>query len=566
MNNSVTKRYIAINPVSKILLTMFRLLVVGKTETIAKETAEWAVSGEKVGEDYEKKYDIAGRTMVIKAIPTWTDKAMPVCDGLVVICKSADDLPAMESIINNYMQVPIKFILYDGASDQIEYEVKWNAKGFDKKTPVEFVEKLIDANNVLVKLVASVFNAFDKDHSGFIDVSEIEAVAKELGSELPKMEVEQIVDELDTDKDGKVSMEEFVEWWKTGRKGKADKLGGFIKSWLQKNPIVQQVVDAASSIKEHAGEPIKMMEGSMAVYVNKGKALDLSVEIIGMTKGKALDSEFQAFSGAVELKPKEPFVGIGFGAKNPKAAREKFEELVNNGLAMAKAMIPQVETSMNFVEIKHGETSNKSVMCITASTAGSSNIAPIIEMLNNLGGVILPDQQLQVFLGFATDLSKLITEDKPFYELLMNGASFEVKSSVNPKMTEVLGQASETITSLLAPGMHPLIKERLESLNYMNNWLQSGKLELEFEVDEELKSMIKSQAPAPMTVPLKDLKAMIAPQAQEVIAGFPLAEDIHKLFKEEVSSIEIFVYLAGLAGLKLTVKLPGLSDLLTFQA
>src|ERR1035437_2330514 len=102
---------------------MFRLLVIGKSETAARDAAEWAVSGEKMGDTFEKKYEIAGRTISLKATSVSVEKAGhgQVCDGVMIVSKAPTDLADMETLVNTYMKVPIKFILYDGAADQTEY-------------------------------------------------------------------------------------------------------------------------------------------------------------------------------------------------------------------------------------------------------------------------------------------------------------------------------------------------------------------------------------------------------------------------------------------------------------
>jgi calcium-dependent protein kinase len=57
--------------------------------------------------------------------------------------------------------------------------------------------------------MTKVFKSFDKDNSGFIDINELKDVSKELGRPLDAAELEECMKDLDQNKDGKISYEEF---------------------------------------------------------------------------------------------------------------------------------------------------------------------------------------------------------------------------------------------------------------------------------------------------------------------------------------------------------------------
>jgi Ca2+-binding EF-hand superfamily protein len=66
-----------------------------------------------------------------------------------------------------------------------------------------------------------VFNTFDRNQSGTLELTELEAVGRDLGTELTAEEVEIAFNDIDTDKDGHISWEEFSTWWLKGRKGRS---------------------------------------------------------------------------------------------------------------------------------------------------------------------------------------------------------------------------------------------------------------------------------------------------------------------------------------------------------
>merc|ERR1711862_530881 len=57
------------------------------------------------------------------------------------------------------------------------------------------------------------FDAYDDDHSGYIDVKELKELLEKLGEELSEGELDQAFRELDRDGSGEIEFFEFVEWF-----------------------------------------------------------------------------------------------------------------------------------------------------------------------------------------------------------------------------------------------------------------------------------------------------------------------------------------------------------------
>eukprot|EP01052_Picozoa_sp_SAG31_P024119 SAG31_NODE_2031_length_6627_cov_1.575368_3_plen_191_part_00 len=60
---------------------------------------------------------------------------------------------------------------------------------------------------------ARIFDLFDSDGSGTIDIGELAAVASALGKKLKDSELVAAVAEMDKDGDGTVDKDEFEQWW-----------------------------------------------------------------------------------------------------------------------------------------------------------------------------------------------------------------------------------------------------------------------------------------------------------------------------------------------------------------
>jgi len=57
-----------------------------------------------------------------------------------------------------------------------------------------------------------VFDHYDTDKSGLIDVSELQHLMESLGMSLDKQQAEEMLNVLDVNNDGDVSREEFLDW------------------------------------------------------------------------------------------------------------------------------------------------------------------------------------------------------------------------------------------------------------------------------------------------------------------------------------------------------------------
>ncbi|CAH9084843.1 unnamed protein product [Cuscuta epithymum] len=64
------------------------------------------------------------------------------------------------------------------------------------------------------KEVESVFKKFDANGDGKISAEELSGVMKDLGSSISSEELKQMMDDIDTDKDGFINLQEFADFCK----------------------------------------------------------------------------------------------------------------------------------------------------------------------------------------------------------------------------------------------------------------------------------------------------------------------------------------------------------------
>jgi calcium-binding protein CML len=58
------------------------------------------------------------------------------------------------------------------------------------------------------------FESADGDHDGYIDFGEFTVLLDDLGAEMSGMDLRIGFQEIDTDRNGRVSLDEFVAWWR----------------------------------------------------------------------------------------------------------------------------------------------------------------------------------------------------------------------------------------------------------------------------------------------------------------------------------------------------------------
>ena len=541
---------------------MFRVLVLGKTQEIAEEAASWAVSGEKLENTYGKKYEIGERSAVIRTFPLWFQQkvAPAIGDAVLIVAKTPEDLSPIKSLLEPYKRIPLKFVLYDAGANQEDFKMDFKAVPITKGTPKEFVEKLIEANNELIKLIAGVFKKFDKNNDGFIELKELQSLSKELGSELKPGEAKNMIKIMDVNKDGKISLEEFIGWWKAGCRGNSQRILSMLKKVAENNTFLQQAITSLESAKP-APETDKMINMKLGVYLSKIEKTGMLFDMTILSTGKELEEEFKTFSEGVGVSKNDLFAGLSFGVKNPAAATNILKEITNSSVMLGTSLSAKAADVLSDLEFKFGSVKDKAIACAVPSVKGSTDLVPFMPFIEKLSSIMLPNQSLSIKLCTATDLEKLSTEERSFVDLLFDGISFEILGQLNPFI-------KERIAAILKPAniiqnMPPALQPGVQALN--NTMLSSINGEIEFEPIPELKDVLRE----PMgemffSTPAKDLKKEYGPELKDNISELPIMKTVHQFFKDEVTCVNLLIYLCNLGAIRVRLDIPGLSLALDF--
>jgi len=541
----------------------FRLLVIGKTPPATKEIASWLVSNKNEYDFFEQEYTIQYQKITLRVFPFWANKkeSRPIGEGVLFVCKAAEELKRIESMMDTYSKMPIKYILYDGIPQQSEFEAKWSVTPITKGESKDFIQQLLISINEIDKRISDVFSKIDVNQSGSIGSSEIENVVKGLGSEMSKEEADSIMKFSDYDT---ITRDEFIEWWRTGRRSEALIMQKVTKEVYDRTMYEDEMFDEIRKLMEDENIKTRTTQTNFEVILNEGTKDGLRINISLMARGELLDSLIKAYSSAIDIYPKEFFVGIGFGSKDIKVAGNHLKSIVNAITIMGAAFNKMFAETMHNIDIKYGQGEDKAFCCICPSTKGSSIITGLLAKLIHFTNAVKANQFIDIILAFDMNLDKLANDPRALYDLMLDGFTLKVKADVTNKLQMSIYKKGERYLRWMET--YPLFTEfRSYIMPFLGLW--SGKIEgeLKLEANEELKKEIRSNLRRhPVSIPLRDIKMIFKSQIKELLASIPIVQNLINFLKDDVNNVEVFASLGGSLGLKVNINLPGLDSLLSF--
>jgi hypothetical protein len=527
-----------------------RVVLVGAT----KEEVDKAIAAEPISS--KLKFSPAGMEgkleFTILPYAVGSASLFPAGDVLFLHCFDLATLDLLDPVMGFCSKMPIKFMMYKGVPPKKEFHEKWGFKVIEPADPKKLLAEIVEANNQLTAMIESVFKNFDKDHSGFIDLKEIIMMSRELKNPIPEGEAELILKDLDTNKDGKVSLEEFTNWWKAGRRGVNARLSSMVIGNIKKTEALQK---AAEVLAQYGGmedikeEDKKLIQVAAAFHLNRTKETGLILNAHMCTAGKQLEEINREHRMTVGAPKDLPYLCLSFTCKHPEKVKGLLENLVSQAYAMVSMMSPEISKIIKEEDIGFSFDEKKATFRLTLRPQEIPGVEREIKKAEKVKGLMLPDQEFDAYLRLKTDLGKLATTEKPVFAALLDGVSVELKGTITKA---VLKEASR--------GTRGLMRE-IKGGGGMFNFAK-GTLELEID-DEEVKEMMKKFGIPP--IPLKDIKAMLAPMILGNLEMMPELKEMYNMVSGELSGIELFICQPGLVGFKFLADLPHLDMLLKLE-
>jgi hypothetical protein len=536
---------------------MISIVIIGKTEEKATAIAKWIAGETLVDGKYSKKVKIDNKDIDIIAETVWPGctKIKPRSDVVFYDCSEANDLIGITDLTKHYMNVPVKFVVYSGVDPQADHEKELGAAGFKKGDPQAMIDKLQKAHDELEKVMKQVFDDFDKDKSGFIDLPELLEIAGKLGVSLSATEAVILYKEVDLNKDGKISFEEFANWWRSGRHGKTFMLSDIIMKEIKGNPVLNT---AAAILSEFGGiadlkeEEKKFVKHSYEFHLNKViKEGGVAMHTTLMSCGKELDSHIQEYRTCLPFGPNTTFIALSLGCK------DKANELKDKLKVCAEKIFTTLKDASHdpkevpFTEKLRIETGaldkNRAVLAFTPKP-GQHYIPK--DKVRDFAGFInafSKDQTFDFFAQLGFDIKKFCTEGQSLAKVLLeDGARFIIK-------TQTLQQFADKVFTFKSQGKEvpANIKEKLSAA-------EKGPLLVVNE--EELAKLVEKPVMDKLSIQCNMLSQMLAPP--EELIPMPIQKDVQDIFKEKVENLEIFLSIEGRIAFKIHLELPGLSEYL----
>ena len=254
--------------------------------------------------------------------------ALFVCPGREEEYDTAVDAYAKEKLSHSvhiiYREHPTQSVFEPG-------RVKYVPSG--SYNTEEFVQLLFRLNEELEETIKKVFTSFDADNSGFIDSHELQSVSRELGKELTEEELKQVLSELDENRDGKISYEEFRNWWKSGRRASGRVMKKLTSLRAKAKKLINAVTASTEILEDLYGKDIETIT-SYNFTINQGTEIEApGIKVnLNVVAGESEERNHLAGIASLEDLEKELFLTLTFKlqeGKDPELVKDKLNILIS---------------------------------------------------------------------------------------------------------------------------------------------------------------------------------------------------------------------------------------------
>jgi hypothetical protein len=185
-------------------------------------------------------------------------------EAVVVVADDQDDLDLMSDALVRYHNCPVVAFVGSDIKPDEEFTTA-------KVVSSEGIPAHLQSEVTKVKAqIKTIFESFDKDNSGFIDKDELKGVAAGLGLDMGNLEADNMIRDLDLNKDGMISPDEFNLWWLAGRKGSTGTMSQLLAAKFGGKEFAGKLGDSFKELAKQAqqGAAYKSKKSSVEFHFN----------------------------------------------------------------------------------------------------------------------------------------------------------------------------------------------------------------------------------------------------------------------------------------------------------
>lgn len=213
----------------------FKILVLSKDKQTSVEQSKWLTN------DYKKpiRDDVIRanyKTTSLVCYPRWPkfeSLAVNSFEGIYIFVDEEEDFQQISKYIKDLYNDIRPRVLVSNNITGADWAKEIKAVYMNNQNRIKVIEVLDHLDMDYFEYLSSKFNYYDEDKSGHITTNEMEKIASDLGENVKSDNVKSAILAFDRSQDGKISLMEFINWYKIGRKD-VDSYTKFfeLKSWM----------------------------------------------------------------------------------------------------------------------------------------------------------------------------------------------------------------------------------------------------------------------------------------------------------------------------------------------
>ena len=523
---------------------VIRVLIVGTSQESCETFAKWLTDS-----DTQEGYWITNHNnFEIRSYIRWpgspkTTASAPVADAMIIVAKDENEFQKVREILHEKRVIGFKILVSDNEIPQLseEHMITLSIRNSDKSNKL-IIDELIKFEQETENFLRKIFTNFDKSNDGFIDQKEIELLCKELGVDVTQSEFQETLKSLDINNDGKISFDEFHDWWRNGRQC-SKLMESLINLKVSTNSFLQNLVNSKylSDLKQKIDFTNKEMQELIHSYIGlsmekeRVKTPELRVTFETFAGGISKDNMSKAYASNFQdgFNPGDYYVCFEFTVKDPSKSEYllKFLQILANTLRESVVHISRKfsEFVNNNVSIKV-YSKNEGIICLSFKLR--KQIKEQFNTIENGLHFLLDDEITQILnFNFCMNCEFQKVKSNPtldFIDTFDFASVIEIRSEILKKNLKVLSKFFKS-QKFLPNG-----------LKFLLNSYGGSHLEFNFKHDH-LKSQNKSVLKQPNSVILQFLREILLNFIKELFASFGGYNQFQKFYQAVKDNFRIVI-------------------------